>query len=148
MTGSSSTWYAINAFVRISRSSAARAEESEDGNELLRVPHERVRPLALQHLVAVDAAPRHRDRMDTGGLRGADVERRVADIGRLRRRRAQAVDGGEDRIGRRLLPLRVVRSDHDLEVLLELRQPAEGEIDGGAALGGDDPEPPTLVTQP
>src|SRR5437763_323099 len=70
MTGSSSTWYAINARVRTSRSSAARFSTSERAKELLRVTDEGVGLLTQQHVVGVDPAPGDADRVDAGGLRG------------------------------------------------------------------------------
>ena len=96
----------------------------------------------------MDTTPGHGDRVHARGLRGPNVEGRVADIRRVLGRHAQPVDGGENRVGRRLLPLRVVGGDHDLEVRLELGQAREREADGGAALGGDDAEPAAFGPQP
>src|SRR5947207_7545660 len=100
MIGSSSTWYAISARVRTSRSSAARAAALEGAKEILRMADERVGFLAPQHLLGVDAAPRHGDGVHARGLRGADVERRVADVGRVLGSRVEAVERGQDRVGR------------------------------------------------
>src|SRR5438309_7436006 len=148
MTGSSSTWYAINARVRTSRSSAARTATLEGAKEVLRVADERLRLLAPQDVLRVDAPPGHSNGVYARGFRGADVERRVADIGRGLRPRVEPVERSQDRVGSRLVPLRVVGGDDDVEVLLQLGQPVEGEPDGGMPLGGDDAEPAALLAQP
>src|SRR5947209_3859722 len=151
MSGSSSTWYATSARLRSSRSSAARAAGRvvlEDGKQVLRVLDEGVGLFALQYLGAVDPSPADGDGVNAGGLGGADVERRVADVGGIGGRRAETVDRGQDRIGCRLVPLGVVGRDHDVEVRLEGGQTVEGELHCGAALGGDDSEAPSLLAQP
>jgi len=70
---------------------------------------------------ASSAPPRRfiRDGVDSSRFGGPDVERRVADVGRLAQRGAEAFDGCEDRVGRRLVALGVVGRDHDLEVRLQ-----------------------------
>src|SRR5581483_11386556 len=98
MIGSSSTWYAISARFRSSRSSAARFAGSDDGKQLLRGVDDRVRLLALEPRPVVDATPRDGDREHPRGLRGADVERRVADVRRLPGRSAEPLGGEQQRL--------------------------------------------------
>src|SRR5437763_11178430 len=81
MIGSSSTWYAMSARFRSSRSSAARAAGSDFGKQLLRRVDDRIRMLALEPRAVVDAAPRDRDRVHPRRLRSPDVEWRVSDVG-------------------------------------------------------------------
>src|SRR5438270_450418 len=134
MSGSSSTWYATSARLRTSRSSAARAAGRvvlEDGKQVLRVLDEGVGLLALQYLGAVDPSPADGDRVDAGGLGGADVERRVADVGGIGGRRTETVDRGQDRIGRRLVPPGVVGRDHAVGGRLEGAEPVGGGLLGG-----------------
>ena len=79
-------------------SRSAAGAVSEDGKELLRRVDDRVRLLRLEPLAGVDAAPRDARRVMPAALRGADVERRVADVrgvvrGRRRGARARAASG-------------------------------------------------------
>src|SRR5215471_20804115 len=84
MIGSSSTWYAIRARLRTSRSSAARVAAVavlEDAKELLSTVDDRVGLLHLEPRALVDPAPGDGDSEHPGRLGRADVERRVADVG-------------------------------------------------------------------
>ena len=56
------------------------------------MPDEGIRLFSLQHVVPVDPAPCDRDGVDTGSLRRAHVERRVADVGGVLRPCLEAVD--------------------------------------------------------
>ena len=58
----------------------SRRRVLERGKQLLRRLDDGVRLLRLEPLARVDAAPRDRDRVHARRLRGADVERRVADV--------------------------------------------------------------------
>src|SRR5690348_6334166 len=100
MIGSSSTWYATSARLRTSRSSAARAADVvlEDAKQLLRGVDDRIGVLRLQARTVVYTAPRHRDREHARRLRGADVERRVADVGRLCRVGAESLRREQERL--------------------------------------------------
>src|SRR5579864_4378703 len=146
MIGSSSTWYAMSARLRSSRSSAARAAGSDDGKQLLRRVDDRVRLLELEPRAVVDTAPRDGDRPHPRRLRGADVEGRVADIRRLLRPRAKALGGEEQGLGVGLVPLGLVAADDRVEHMPE-RNVLEGELDGGAALRGDEAEAAALRPQ-
>src|SRR6185312_5115063 len=86
MIGSSSTWYAIRARLRTSRSSAARAVAVvvlEEAKELLGAVDDRVGLFRLEPSPVVDPAPGHGDGEHPRGFRCPDVERRVADVGGL-----------------------------------------------------------------
>src|SRR5689334_22101347 len=107
MIGSSSAWYAIKARLRSSRSSAARTSALEGAKEILRMPDERVRLLAPEQVLRVDAAPGDGHSVNAGGLRSADVERRVADVGRILGPRAESIERRQDRVGRGLVALGV-----------------------------------------
>src|SRR3954471_6925350 len=83
MIGSSSTWYAMRARLRTSRSSAARAsavEVLEDAKELLHRVDDRVGLLRPGRCAVVDPPPRPGDGEHRRRLRRADVEGRVADV--------------------------------------------------------------------
>src|SRR5881227_3292766 len=102
MIGSSSTWYAMSARLRMSRSSAARAAAVvllEDAKELLGGVDDRVRLLGLEPRAVVDPAPRHGDGEHPRRLRRADVEGRVADVGGLLRLRAESLGAEKQRLG-------------------------------------------------
>src|SRR5947209_12692769 len=115
MIGSSSTWYAMSARFRSSRSSAARAAGSDFGKQLLRRVDDRVGVLTLEPGAIVDAAPGDRDRAHPRRLRRADVERRVAHVGGLLRADAHPLGREQQRLGVGLVALGLVPSDDDLE---------------------------------
>src|SRR5581483_7922365 len=118
MIGSSSTWYAMSARLRTSRSSAARAATVvvlEEAKELLGVVDDRVGLLRLEAHAIVDPAPRHGDREHPGGLRRPDVEGRVADVGGCGRVRSKPLGTEKERLGIRLVPLGLVAADDCLE---------------------------------
>ena len=91
-------------------------------------------------LVGMDAAPADRDRRGAGSLARPDVERRVADVHRLLGSCVEAAQRLEHRVGVGLVALRVVSADEHVGQLAEKREPLEGELDGGDALRGHDPE--------
>src|SRR5262245_8579790 len=96
------------------RSSAARsvgATVLEDTEQLLGRTDERIGLLGEQALVRMDAAPADGDREDARSLRGADVERRVADVDGLVGRTLELLDREQDRLGIRLVALGVLESD-------------------------------------
>src|SRR5581483_3230768 len=131
MIGSSSTWYAIRARLRTSRSSRARAAAVavlEEAKELLGPIDDCVRPLGFEALALVNPAPRDGDREHPGGLGGADVERRVADVGRRGRIGSEPLGAEEERLRVRLVPLRLVAADDRVEEVAE-RHPRERELD-------------------
>src|SRR5215831_15225273 len=100
MIGASSTWYAMSARLRSSRSSAARAAAVvvlEDAKELLGGVDDRVRLLGLEAVTFVDPAPRDGDGEHARRLRRTDVEGRVADVRRLGRIGCQALHREEQR---------------------------------------------------
>src|SRR3954452_2290073 len=99
MTGSSSTWYAINARCSVSRSSAARFAGPEEGKPLLPQIDDRVRCLALEPLALMDPAPRDRDREHAGRFCCAHVEWGVAHVGGLARVGIHALRTEEKRLG-------------------------------------------------
>src|SRR5438132_14407781 len=102
----------------MSRSSAARCctvVALEDKQKLLRGGDDRVRLFALELLATVDAAPRHGDRVHAGRFGRADVERRVTDVRALGRIGIHALCGEQERLGVRLVTLRLVAADDDLE---------------------------------
>src|SRR2546430_2454047 len=146
MTGSSSTWYATSARLRTSRSSAARFWTLEVLKELLGGVDDRVGLLSLEAGAIVDLAPRHGDRVHAGGLCRTDVERRVADVGRLTRVGVHPARRKKQRLRVRLVPLGLVAADNRLEKMSE-RHAREGELDRRAPLRGHDPEPPPLLVQ-
>src|SRR5262245_60729550 len=89
----------------------------EDIQELLRAVHERVR--LAEDVDRVDVPPGDGHGEDTGRLARADVERRVAHEGRLRRLGLEQLERREH--GRRvgLVPLGHVRRDDGVEVTLQ-----------------------------
>src|SRR5579884_3794456 len=115
MIGSSSTWYAISARCRSSRSSAARAAGSEDVKELLGGVDDRIGLLRLELRSVVDPAPGDGDRSHPGRLGSAHVERRVADVRGLGRVGAHPLGREQERFGVRLVALRLVAADDGLE---------------------------------
>src|SRR5262245_24308173 len=127
MRGSSSTWYAIRARVRISRSSAARFVASEDAKQLLRGIDDRVRILRLEPVARVNAAPRDGDGAHPCPLRCAHVERRVPDVRTVRRVRPQPSRAEKERLRIRLVPLRLVPADDRVEEVCQWNL-REGEI--------------------
>jgi hypothetical protein len=74
------------------------------------------------------------------------AEGRVPDEGRLLRLAPQALQRREDRLGMRLVVLRLLRGDNRVEVALE-REDGEGEIHGLPPLRRDDAELPPLGVQ-
>src|SRR5947208_3665533 len=130
MIGSSSTWYATSARLRISRSSAARAAAVvllEDAKELLGLVDDRVGLLRLKARPLVDPAPRHCDGEHPRRLRGPDVERRVPDVGRSGRVGAEALRREQERLRVGLVPLGLVAADDRLEQVAE-RHAVEREL--------------------
>src|SRR5207302_6980565 len=119
MIGSSSTWYAMSARFRSSRSSAARAAGSDFGKQLLRGVDDGVGVLALEPRPVVDASPGDRDRAHARRLRGADVEGRVAHVGGVLWADAHPLGGEQQRLGIGLVALGLVAPDHDLEQVAE-----------------------------
>jgi hypothetical protein len=105
-----------------------------------------IRLLPLEELAVVNAAPRGRDRRQPAGLRGLDVERRVADVGRRAHARVELCERPEKWLGVRLLPVRFVARHDDVEEVLD-RDGFEGELHGLAPLGSYDPEPPAVRLQ-
>src|SRR4029077_7267230 len=98
MIGESSTWYAISALLSTSRSSAARASAVvvlEDAKELLCGVDDRVGLLGLEPFPLVDPAPGHGHGEHPRRLGRANVERRVPDVGRLRRIGVPPLGGAE-----------------------------------------------------
>src|SRR5438270_6766052 len=145
MIGASSTWYAASARLRRPRSSAARAS-GEDGKELLGRVHDRVGLLGLEAGPVVDAPPRHRDGEHPGGLRSAHVERRVADVRRPGRIRAEALGTEEKRLGVGLVTLRFVATDDRFEEVIEPHA-VERKLRGVAPLRRDHAEPAALLAE-
>src|SRR5688500_15450864 len=96
----------------------------------------------------MDAAPTDRDREDARCLRRADVEGRVADVDRLARRAPKLLEREENRIGLRLVALRVLVRDDDVEHLLEGGETVECEPDGPMPLRGDKAELAALRLEP
>ena len=94
----------------------------------------------------MDVAPGDGDRGHARGPGGPDVERRVADVGGRRGRRAEPLERQEQRLGIRLVALGVVARDDDVE-RAEEREHVERDLDGEAALHRDDPERPPLRPQ-
>ena len=70
---------------------------------------ERVGLLALESVRAVDPSPGDGDGVHAGRLRGAHVERGVADVGGVVRRGVEARERLEDRVGIGLVALGVLR---------------------------------------
>jgi hypothetical protein len=118
----------------------------EDAKELPGGVHDCVRLLGFELCRVVDPAPRHRDGEHACGLRRADVERRVADVRRIRRVGSEALCGQEKRFRVGLLLLRLVASDNRLEEVSD-GHAREAELDGRTSLRGDDAEAPTLLAQ-
>src|SRR5438132_281907 len=75
--------YEMDARVKTSRSSLARVEALEDGKQLLGALDVRVRFLGSEALNRMDLSPGDGDRVHARRLRGAHVEGRVADVGRV-----------------------------------------------------------------
>src|SRR3954471_22967900 len=146
MTGSSSTWYAINARCSVSHSSAARFAGSEDGKQLLRRIDDRVRCLALEPIALMDPPPGDRDREHAGRFGRAHVEWGVAHVGGLARVGIHALRTEEKRLGVGLVLLRLVAADHCLEEVRE-GHARECELDGRAPLGRDDAEPAAFLVE-
>src|SRR5690242_464177 len=150
MIGSSSTWYAMSARLRTSRSSSARAPAVavlEDAKELLCAVGDGVRRLRFELCGVVDPPPRHRDGEHSGRFRRPDVERRVADVRRLRWIGSETLCCQEKRLRIRLLPLRLVASNDRLEKVSD-GHAREAELDGRASLRGDDAETPAFLPKP
>src|SRR5438067_11964074 len=149
MMGASSAWYAISAWLRSSRSSAARAATVavlEDTEELLCRVDERVRLLGLEPYAVVDAPPGDCDGEHARHLRRPDVERRVADVGRGGRIRSEPLGREQERFRIRLVPLRLVPADDRLEEVAE-RDPIESQLDRRPPLRCDDAEVPAFLPQ-
>src|SRR5436305_10839719 len=108
MIGASSTWYAISARLRSSRSSCARAAGSEVRKQLLRRVDDRVRLLLLEAGTAVDPTPGDGDAVHAGRPRGPHVEGRVPDVGALARRDAQPARRHEQGLRIGLVPVGLV----------------------------------------
>src|SRR5207302_4792744 len=106
----------MDARVKTSRSSLARVEALEDGKQLLGALDVRVRFLGSEALNRMDLSPGDGDRVHARRLRGAHVEGRVADVGRVRGTSIEQLERFEDGVGSRLVALRVVGADHDVEV--------------------------------
>src|SRR4051794_39633523 len=123
MTGASSTWYAIEASFSCSRSSFAR---SESVVELIGGVDDCGRPFGLELRAVVDPSPGDRDRVHVRGLRGADVERRVADVGAIHWCNAETLCGEQQRLGIRLVQLGLVAADEGLQQIGRA-PPWEGE---------------------
>src|SRR5687768_13388399 len=98
MAGSSSTWYAMSARLRATRSSAARFVSLEDAKELSGVVDDAVARFALESLGGVDPSPGDGDRENAGRFRCADVERGVADVRGVGRSCVEPAEGLEDRV--------------------------------------------------
>src|SRR5436853_6997126 len=111
MIGSSSTWYAMRARLRTSRSSRARAAAVvvlEDAKELLGAVDDRVGLFRLESRGVVDPAPRHRDGEHACRLRRPDVEGRVADVGGVGGVGSEPLGPEEQRLRVGLVPLGLV----------------------------------------
>ena len=108
---------------------------------------DRVRLLGLETRPVVDAAPRDGDGVHPGCLRRADVEGRVADVGRRGGIGSEALGPEKKRLGIRLVTLGLVAADDHLEEMAE-RDDRERELSRVAPLGGDDAEPPAFGVQP
>src|SRR5205823_14147191 len=140
----------MSARLRTSRSSAARAAAVvvlEDAKELLGAVDDRVRVLRLEPRGVVDPAPRHCYGEHPGSLRRPDVERRVADVGRVGWIGSQALRGEEKRFRVGLLLLGFVATDDRLEEVGN-RNARERELHGRATLRRDDAESAALLSQP
>src|SRR5436190_3147315 len=149
MIGSSSTWNAMTARLRTSRSSAARAsavEGLEDAKELLGRVDDRVGLPGVEPSPVVDPAPRHCDGEHARRLRRADVERRVADVGGLGGVRSESLGAEQERLRVGLVSLGLVPADDRLEEVAE-RDVGECELDGGAALRRDDAQPASFLVE-
>src|SRR5438552_3593417 len=149
MIGASSTWYAISARLRTSRSSAARAAAVvvlEDAKELLGTVDDRVGLLRFEPGAVVDPAPGDGDREHSGGLGGTDVEGRVADVGGRGRVGTEPFRAEEERLRVWLVPLGLVAADDRLEEMPE-RDVGEGELDSCAALRRDDAETASFLVE-
>src|SRR6478609_11339841 len=149
MIGSSSTWYAIRARLRTSRTSAARAsavEVLEDAKELLGRVDDRVGLLGVEPSPVVDPAPRHGDGEHPRCLCRADVERRIADVGGLGGVRSEPLCAEQERLRVRLVSLCLVPADDRLEEMAE-RDIGERELDGDAAFRRDDAETASLLVE-
>src|SRR3954451_24474204 len=146
MTGSSSTWYAINARCSVSRNSAARFAGSEDGKQLLCRLDDGVRLLEVEPRAVVNATPGHRDREHAGRLRGTNIKRGIADIRSLARVGVHPPGAEEQRLGVGLVPPGLVTAHDRLE---EVRKghARERELDGRAPLRRDNAEAAALPVQ-
>src|SRR5262245_19629241 len=101
MIGSSSTWYAMRARLRMSRNSSARAAAVvvlEEAKKLLSAVDDRVGLFGLQPCALVDPAPGHGNCEHPRRLRRADVKGRVADIGGRVRIRSEPLRAEEKRL--------------------------------------------------
>src|SRR5262245_42245101 len=101
----------------------------EDTEQLLGCTYERVRLLGEEALVGVDPAPADRHGEDAGRLRGADVERRVADVHGLLRGSTEPLQRQQDRLRVGLVRARVLEPDDDVERVRESRKAVEREVD-------------------
>src|SRR6476469_7860223 len=149
MIGSSSTWYAMRARLRTSRSSAARAAAVvvlEDAKELLRRVDDRVGLLRFKPRAVVDTAPGHGDGEHPRCLGCPDVERRVAHVGGRSGVRSEPLGAEQERLRVRLVPLGLVPADARLEEMAE-RDVGERELDGDAAFRRDDAETASLLVE-
>src|SRR5262245_37467768 len=86
----------------------------------------------------MDPTPADRDGEHARGLRGADVERRVADVDGLVGRPGQLPDRKQDRVRLGLVALRVLEADDDVECLPEGGKALERQADGAVPLRRDD----------
>ena len=77
----------------------------------------------------------------------ADVERRVADVGRVGRVGVEPCERLEQRVGVWLVALRVLGADHDVHRVAQDREAVEREPDGAQALRRHDPERPALLAE-
>src|SRR5690348_10096141 len=101
MIGSSSTWYAMSAWLRTSRNSSARAAAVavlEDAKKLLRDVHDGVRAVLLDHDAPVEPPPGDLDDEHAGRVLQPHVERRGSDVRRVRRPRSETLCGGAKRL--------------------------------------------------
>ena len=95
----------------------------------------------------MDPAPGHGDGVDPRGLRRADVEGRVADVGRLGGIGAEAFCPEEERFWIGLVAFGFVAADDRLEEMIE-RDRGERELGRVPPLRGHDAEPPAFRVQP
>src|SRR6266566_8062605 len=122
MIGVSSTWYAMRARLRTSRSSAARAAAVvvlEDAKELLGAVDDRVGLLGFEPRAIVDPAPRHGHREHVRRPGGQNVEGRVADVGGRGGIGSEPLGTQQERLRIRLVAFRLVPADDRLEEVAE-----------------------------